>query len=157
VDVKFDAPKFDTAARPGRGERTIFYVEYEITNKSDKPRYISPVLHLVSDKNKTAMTDEVSPAVQDKVRAGLENSVTLCKKPIPPWGKLRAVAIWEGVDVSATQFTVYLRGVSNGFILQDGGTKYKTLQVRFAGEPKGQNIRQSGDAEWVYRASREKP
>src|SRR5262249_1551250 len=131
LDVKVSAPKIVEMNVPGRGERTILYVEYEITNKTDKPREVSPVWRLISDKNEKEIADEVLPAVQDKLGAGRGNSVTVRKKPVAPGETRRAIAIWDGIDARASRFTISVRGMSNGFVVEGGKTKFKTLQTRF--------------------------
>src|SRR5687767_15944758 len=83
LDVKFENPKTITVAIPGRGQRTVWYVEYEVTNKTKEPRRFTPVFHLATDKRSKDLVDEILPTVQDKLRAGLKNSVTASTKAIP--------------------------------------------------------------------------
>src|SRR5262245_11654022 len=50
LDVKFENPKTTKVTIPGRGERTVWYLEYEVTNKTKEPRSFIPVFHLLTDK-----------------------------------------------------------------------------------------------------------
>ncbi len=150
-DVKFENPKTTKVTIPGRGERTVWYLEYEVTNNTKEPHSFIPVVQLVTDKGNKELPDEILPAVQDKLRVGVKNSVTASTTAIPAGGKIQAVAIWDDIDSTSTRFTVYLRGLSNGTDVQNKTTKYKTLQVKFQRDGKAQGIRQSGAQEWIYR------
>ena len=154
LEAKFGTPKIVKMNVPGRGERTLLYVEYEITNTTDEPRRVIPFLSLVSDKDEKEIPDEVIPSVQEKVRAGLENSVTASKTAVKPGETRRVIAIWDGVDAQANQFTIYLRGISNSVVVENQTQKYKSLQTRFERAAKGQEIRANGAAEWRYRPAR---
>jgi hypothetical protein len=151
LDVKFENPKTKKVPIPGRGERTVWYLEYEVTNKTKEPRSFHPIFHLVSDKGNKQVPDEILPTVQDKIGGGLKNSISVSTKAIPPGGKIQAVAIWDGIDPTATHFTVYLRGLSNGTVIHEKTIRYKTLHMKFQRDAKAQDIRPAGAQEWIYR------
>jgi hypothetical protein len=151
LDVKFENIKTMKVNLPGRGQKNVSYLVYEITNNTKEPREVSPSLQLVADKSEKQFTDEVLVSVLGKLPAGLENSVSVSKKPIPPGGKVRVVAIWDDVDPAATRFTVFVGGLSNSFTLQDKTTRFKTLQARFQREEKAQDLRLVGVPDWAYR------
>ena len=150
LDVKFENPKMTKMAIPGRGVRTVWYVVYEVANNTKEPRRFIPTFHLLADKPPRELPDEILPTVEAKLRAGLKNSVNVSKTAIPAGGKVQAVAIWDGIDPAATLFTVYLRGLSNGFDIQAKTVRYKTLQVNFELDAKAKDIRPSAQ-EWIYR------
>jgi hypothetical protein len=151
LDVKFESPNTTTVTIPGRGDRTVWYLVYEVSNNTKEPRHFIPTFHLLADKPAKEMPDEILPVVQDKLRAGLKNSITVSTTPIPAGGKIQAVAIWDGIDPTATLFTVYLRGLSNGLDIQNKMIRYKTLQVNFKRDAKAKDIRPSSAQEWIYR------
>ena len=152
LDVKFENPKTAKVNIPGRGERVIWYLEYEVVNNTKQARTFTPFFGLVSNKRKQEVSDEVLLAAEEKLGAGRRNSVTVAKDALPPGGKIQAVAYFYDQDATATNFTVYVRGLSNGFAVQDKLTKYKNLQMEFQRGGEGQAIRPVGAQKWIYRA-----
>ena len=96
LDVKFENPKTAKVNIPGQGERTIWYLEYEVINKTKKEREIVPVFGLVSNKRKKEVSDEILIAAEEKLGTGRHNSVTVSKEAIPAGGKIQAVAFFFG-------------------------------------------------------------
>lgn len=151
LDVKFENPKTAKVEIPGQGERTIWYLEYEVINKTKKEREFSPVFGLVSNKRKKEVSDEILISAEEKLGAGRFNSITVSKEAIPAGGKIQAVAYFYDDDVTATDFTVYVRGLSNSFTTQGKKTEYKTLQLEFRRGGEGQPIKPVGAQKWVNR------
>lgn len=193
-DFRFKDPRIIKVNIPGRGTRICWYMWYQVINRTGKPQQFVPDFELVTLDNPAVYPDEVLPIVEEEIRKiedptgyqEIMNSVTISKLPIPPSpavdkGFPRAVtgvAIWdaspsdpkkrgEGVkDLSdTTQFSIFVRGLSNGFRVLDPVapglppiTRHKTLQIKF----KRVGDRFSTDsrdivfvppAEWIYRAA----
>src|SRR4051812_47855786 len=92
LQVKFENPKTAKVNIPGQGERTIWYLEYEVINTTKKEREISPYFGLVSNKRKMEGRDVILLAAEEQLGAGRLNSITASKEAIPAGGKIRAVA-----------------------------------------------------------------
>ncbi|MFO0866314.1 MAG: hypothetical protein U0744_16995 [Gemmataceae bacterium] len=194
LDFRFKDPRLVKVNIPGRGTRICWYMWYQVINRTGEPRRFLPSFELVTHDYPGVYHDEVLPSVEEAIKKiedptgylNIKNSVNIGKDPIPtskPADEafpkiITGVAIWDGSpadfskrdpntkDLSdATRFTIYVRGLSNGFVLVDPPapglppiTRYKTLQL---------NFRRTGDrtsvdsrdisfvppAEWIYRAA----
>lgn len=194
LDFRFKDPRLIKVHEPGRGTRIFWYLWYQVINRTDEARLFVPDFELVCLNHPAVHPDEVLPLVQDAIKRvedptgyqDIKNSVTIGKSPIPksePAGEafpraVTGVAIWDASPgtpgkrdpakkdlADCTRFSIFVRGLSNGFVLVDnpvpGGppiTRYKTLQLNF----KRQGDRFSTDsrdisfvppAEWIYRAA----
>jgi hypothetical protein len=142
-----DFGRFDVDL-PGRGVRPVWYLRYELTNRTDKPHQVSPLLTLTAGGK--SVPDEVLPAAEAAFHKRIAmdgkpapgNSIGLAKNAIAPGQSVQAVAFWDGAPVGGPA-TIKVRGLSNG-VFEMGKTTYiKTLYV----VPNG-----SGSAHWVYVA-----
>lgn len=192
LDFRFKDPRLIKVNVPGRGTRIFWYMWYQVVNRTGEPRRFVPDFELVTLDHPAVYPDEVLPTVEEAIRKledptgyqDILNSVSIGKNPIPPSKAdafpkaITGVAIWDASvadpkkrdadakDLSDTkQFSIFVRGLSNGFVLVDpltaGGkpvTRYKTLQLNF----RRQGDRFSVDsrdisfvppAEWIYRAA----
>src|SRR5438270_6321508 len=62
LDFQFKSPRVITVDIPGRGKKTVWYVRYEVWNRTGAPRYFIPDFDLVTDY--ASFRDEVMPTVQ---------------------------------------------------------------------------------------------
>jgi len=196
-DFRFKDPRIIKVNIPGRGTRICWYMWYQVINRTAKPQQFVPDFELVTLDHPAVYQDEVLPIVEEEIRKKLDetgyldmkNSVTISKSPIPvslPVDKgfpraVTGVAIWDASpadpkkrvdgerDLSdTTHFSIFVRGLSNGFRVLDPVApglppinRYKTLQINF----KRTGDRFSTDsrdivflppAEWIYRATSRK-
>jgi hypothetical protein len=197
LDFRFKDPRMIKVAYPGRGTRIFWYMWYQVINRTGEPRLFVPDFELVTLDNPAVYHDEVLPFVEQAIRKiedptryqDIQNSVTIGKNPIPvskPASEafpraITGVAIWDATPAdpekrdpnardlaSTTRFSIFVRGLSNGFVTVDplvpGGapiTRYKTLQMNFkrVGDRFSQDARDiqfQAPAEWMYRASQRK-
>src|SRR5262245_40801621 len=196
-DFRFKDPRLIKVNVPGRGTRIFMYMWYQVVNRTGEPRRFVPDFELVTLDNPGVHPDELLPTVEEAIRKvedptgyqEIKNSVTIGKNPIPlskPADEafpraITGVAIWDasiadpkkrdpkGKDLGDTgRFSIFIRGLSNGFVLVDsptpGGqpiTRYKTLQLNFRRQgdrlsTDSRDIRFVGPAEWIYRAAGQK-
>jgi hypothetical protein len=195
LDFRFKAPRLIKVHVPGRGTRIYWYLWYQVVNRTKEPRLLTPEFELVTLDYPGVYIDDISPTVQEAIKRiedptgyqDIKNSVTIGSNPIPISKEdafpraVTGVALWDGTaadpakrdpkvkDLSdATRFSIFIRGLSNGFVEVDpvvAGdppiTRWKTLQLNFKRQG-GRAVLDSRDiefmppAEWIYRAGREK-
>ncbi len=175
LDFQFKSPRVITVDIPGRGRKTVWYVRYEVWNRTGAPRFFIPDFDLVTDY--ASFHEEVLPSVQDQVRKiedptgfyDVKNSVTIAAKPIPASKPdanpiyVTGVAVFPNVVERApdlTKFSIFVSGLSNGWS-EDPQThlvKRKTLQLNFrrfadARVQTSEVIRFQPPVEWIYRGT----
>ncbi len=126
--------------------RQVHYLYYQVVNRTGKPRMFVPQFTIVTDTGKR-IEDTVLPKVVDQIQRREDPSIPLVGAVnimgiVPPSTKdgiddaVFGVAAWEDVDPHADKFSVYVRGLSDGY-QQDQGpdgkpvVKYKTLRIDF--------------------------
>lgn len=194
LDFRFKDPRLIKVNYPGRGTRIFWYLWYQVINRTGEPRRFAPEFELVTLDHPGVYKDEVLPAVVDAIRRvedptgyqDIKNSVSISSQPIPvskPADQafpkaITGVAVWDASPadlkkrdgdrkdlMDSTRFSIFVRGLSNGFVTVDPIapnqppiTRYKTLQLNF----RRQGDRFSTDArdisfvppaEWIYRAA----
>jgi len=158
LDFKVRSSKTIKVDLPGRGERTVWYVRYELSNNSAEPVRFVPEFQSWSDKQAALLRDQLILTAQERIRAAedpagklnLKNSVSISRDPIGPGKKLQGIALWDGIDPAASKFTMYVRGLSNGYFVEnEKSTYFKTLEMHF--QRLGEEMRPIGGGEWVYR------
>lgn len=195
LDLRFKDPRIVKVDIPGRGERICWYLWYQVINRTEKPiAFKSPVFELVTHDYPGSYGDEILPTAEAMIRKledprgylDIKNSFTITQNLIPISKSpedafpiaVTGVAIWDASpadlknrDVSkkdlsdCTQFSVFVRGLSNGFVEVDPPgpglppqVRDKTLQLKF----KRSGDRYSIDSrdisfvaphEWTYRPS----
>ncbi|MCI0380154.1 MAG: sigma-70 family RNA polymerase sigma factor [Gemmataceae bacterium] len=193
-DFRFKDPRIIKVNVPGYGTRTFWYIWYQVVNRTGEPRRFVPSFELVTHDFPSVHHDDVLPAVEDAIRRiedptgyqDIKNSVSIGKQPIPlskagafPCA-VTGVAVWDampadpnkregGKDLAdCTRISIYVRGLSNGFVLVDPVTtgqlpitRYKTLQLSFRrhGDRFSQDscdIAFQSPAEWIYRTATRK-
>jgi hypothetical protein len=130
----------------GGKTKTVHYLYYEVINRTGKPRMFVPQFTVVTDTGKRT-EDTVLPKAVDQVQNREDPSIPLLGAVnimgvIPPSTKegiddaVFGVAVWDNIDPHADKFSVYVRGLSDGY-QQDTGAdgkpvlKYKTLRIDF--------------------------
>lgn len=174
LDFKFHDPRLITVDIPGvKGRKVVWYLWYQISNRTGKPQTFTPDFELVTHDRPHVYHDQVLPKVQDAIRrvedpAGhldIKNSVTIGSEPIPP-SKANAypkvvtgVATWYDVDPDASNFSIFVSGLSNGWSEDDNKVvRRKTLQLQFkrVGDKyvmDSRQIRFVPPEKWIYRAT----
>lgn len=193
-DFRFKDPRLIKVNIPGRGTRICWYLWYQVINRTGEPRHFIPDFELVTLDPPAVYYDEILPPAEDAIRRvedptgyqDIKNSVIIGKDKIPlskPADEafprvITGVAIWDGTSADpkkrdprvkdladATRFSIFVRGLSNGFVQVDplvqGDppiTRYKTLQLNFKrlGDRfllDARDITFVSPAEWVYRAA----
>jgi hypothetical protein len=156
----------------GKGRRSVHYLYYHVVNRTGKPRMFVPQFSLVTDTGQR-LEDAVIPQAIPIIQAREDASIPLrgavdIMGVIPPSTKegiddaVYGVAVWDGVDPKADRFSIYVRGLSDGYqVLQppDGGkpvVRYKTLRIDLIrrGDEHNLNEREiqlnDPSYEWVY-------
>jgi len=176
LDFQFKAPRVITVDIPGRGKKTVWYLWYQVINKTGQPRTFIPDFELVTLDRSTVHHDQVLPAVQAEIAKiedptgyfNVKNSVTIAAEPIPSSKPdanpiaVTGIAIFPDIVEKAgdtTRFSIFVSGLSNGWSVdKDNMLRRKTLQL---------NFRRYADAriqdnrafqfvppnEWIYRAT----
>src|SRR5438270_12855138 len=62
LDFQFKSPRVLNVDIPGRGRKAIWYVRYDVWNRTGAPRFFIPTFELVFDRE--AFRDQVLPSVQ---------------------------------------------------------------------------------------------
>lgn len=178
LDFRFRAPRLITVDIPGRGRKIVWYMWYQVWNRTKEPRAFNPRFELVTLDKPGVHVDEVFPSVQEAIRRiedplghqGIKNSVSMGRDPIPPSKAdavpkaVTGVAVWTDVNPDATRFSIFVTGLSNGWSLAEippdnkQVVRRKTLQLNFKklGDRYFQHsgeIRFEPPELWMYRAS----
>jgi hypothetical protein len=195
-DFRFKEPRLIQVSIPGRGPRILWYLWYQVINRTGEPRTFIPDFELVTLDHPGVFHDGEFPAAEELIRKredssgyqDIKNSVTIATQPIPPSKAdseafpraVTGVAIWDGASADpkrrdtlekdladANRFTIFVSGLSNGWVQVDplvqGKTdapivRRKTLQLNFKrlGDRYYMDSREItfvAPAEWIYRAS----
>ena len=148
-------PRIATLDIPGKGKVRVWYMVFQVWNKTDNPQQIVPEFELVAKDPDLAgsFTDEPSPAVLKQIKAledktgalNLKSTIEITKNKIPVTkpdsypNAITGVAIWSAVPEKigkVNRFSIYVGGLSNGIFEEtaaDGTVivKRKTLQLDF--------------------------
>jgi hypothetical protein len=172
LDVAFKPVRMRTVELPGKGRRNIYYLYYRVVNHTDRPRMFVPQFSLVTDTGRR-YEDAVIPQAIKLIQAREDLSIPLhgavnIMGMIPPSKKegvddaVYGVAVWEAIDPKADRFSVFVRGLSDGYQLvsaPDRGkpqVRYKTLRIDFIRRGDERNLSekeiQLSDPpyEWIY-------
>jgi len=94
LDFKFKNPRLMKVNIPGRGERVVWYLWYQVYNNSGQQVTLIPDFELVTHDFKQVMVypDEILPTAQEAIAKvedphgyyKIKNSVTISAEPIPP-------------------------------------------------------------------------
>jgi hypothetical protein len=172
LDFAFKPLRIRTVDIPGKGRRPVYYLAYKVVNHTGKPRMFAPQFIMVNEEGKR-FEDEVIPESIPIIRARQDASIPLhgavnVMGIIPPSTKqgvddaVFGVAVWEKWDPKSDRFSIYVRGLSDGYKEvpnPKGGkaiVKYKTLRIDFIRRGDERNISENEielndpSHEWVY-------
>lgn len=172
LDFRFKPLRIRTVEIPGKGRRQIFYLYYEVVNRTGAPRMFAPQFVMVNEKQER-FEDQVIPEAIPLIQRREDNSIPLLGAVdaigmIPPSTKptvddaVFGVACWDRWDPKADRFSIYVRGLSDGFVevpAEKGGkpiARYKTLRIDFVRRGDERNLSekeiQLADPpyQWVY-------
>jgi hypothetical protein len=147
LDFAFRPVRVIQVDLPNKGRKYIHYLYYQVSNHTGKPRMFVPQFSLVTDTGKRIEASPVPIAVE-RIQVREDPTIPLLGEVstmgvIPVSSKpgiddaVFGVATWEGVDPNADKFSVYVRGLSDGYqevhASGDGKpvVKYKTLRLDF--------------------------
>src|SRR5437762_13845869 len=68
MDFRFKDPRIIKLKLPGRGERMVWYVWYQVINRSGKPETITPSFELVTLDNPGIYRDEISITAEEAIK-----------------------------------------------------------------------------------------
>jgi hypothetical protein len=172
LDFAFKPLRIKTVEIPGKGRRQIHYLYYKVVNRTGKPRMFVPQFIMVNEAGQKFEDNVVPQAIQliqtrEDATIPVLGAVNIMGV-IPPSTKpdvddaVYGVATWEKWDPKADRFSIYVRGLSDGYKETpnpSGGkptAKYKTLRLDFIRRGDHRNLNEKeielGDPpyEWVY-------
>jgi hypothetical protein len=152
--------------------KQVYYLYYRVVNRTGKPRMFVPQFVMVNESGKK-FEDNVVPEAIPIIRTREDQSIPVLGAVnimgmLPPSTKpdvddaVYGVATWETWDPKSDRFSVYVRGLSDGYKevpKADGGkpvAKYKTLKIDFLRRGDQFNIAEQEieladpPYEWVY-------
>lgn len=127
---------FDARGNPAK--QTIWYIWYQVFNRSGEPVFFTPEFELVTRSPATNHLDEPQPYIFEQVRKmedrsvsaenprgvlNLQSTIEISRRPIPPSLPdafpvlVSGLAIWTDLAARApgtARFSVYVTGLSNG-------------------------------------------
>jgi hypothetical protein len=172
LDFHFKPLRIRTVEIPGKGRRAVYYLYYKVVNHTDKPRMFVPQFIMVNEEGKK-FEDQVIPQAIPLIQAREDATVPVrgavnIMGMIPPSTKqgiddaVFGAAVWEKWDPKSDRFSIYVRGLSDGYkeiANPNGGkplVKYKTLRIDFIRRGDEHNISEKEiepndpPYEWVY-------
>lgn len=173
LDFAFKPVRMITTEIPGKGRRQIHYLYYRVVNHSGQPRMFVPQFSLVTDTGHR-YEDTVLPLAVKSIQAREDPTISLLGAvnimgTIPASTKVGiddavfGVAVWEGVDPKADRFSIYVRGLSDGYQLipapnegEKPAVRHKTLRIDFVRRGDDRNLTEreiqllDPPYEWIY-------
>jgi hypothetical protein len=164
LDFRFKPLRVRTVDIPGKRRRQIYYLYYMFVNRTGKPRKFVPQFIMVNEKGEKfedQVITQVIPLIQNREDPTIpvRGAVDIIGK-IPPSTKLNVddavfgVACWEKWDPKSDRFSIYVRGLSDGYVevpAPGGGkptAKSKVLRIDFIRQ--GEIQLADPPYEWVY-------
>ena len=132
-------------------DQPVWYMWFQVYNRSGEPVYCKPEFELVTRDLNTAHVDEPQPFIVEQLRkfedptAGpgnpngvlnLKGTIDISRRPIPPskpdaFPKLvSGLAVWTNMEQKApgtNRFSIYVTGLSNGVAEEKVGANGPTL------------------------------
>jgi hypothetical protein len=172
LDFSFKPLRIKTVDIPGKGRRQVHYLYYKVTNRTGKPRVFLPEFTMVNETGQKFPENIIPQAipliqVREDATIPLLGSINIMGT-IPPSTKpdvddaVYGVATWDKWDPKADRFSIYVRGLSDGYKevpAPSGGkptVKYKTLRIDFIRRGDEHNLDEreiflnDPSHEWVY-------
>ena len=171
LDFSFKPLRIVTVDVPGKGRRQVHYLYYKVVNRTGSPRIFAPQFVMVNEKGERfedSVLPQAIPLIQTREDAaipvlGAVNVIGM----IPPSKKVNiddaafGVAVWEKWDAKSDRYSIYVRGLSDGFkeVPKEDGklvAKYKTLKIDFIRRGDEHNLSEKEielrdpPYEWVY-------
>lgn len=172
LDFAYKPLRIQTVEIPGKGRRAVHYLYYKVVNRTGTPRPFLPQFIMVNERGQKfedAVIPEAIPIIKNREdpTIALRGAVDVMGT-IPPSTKqgvddaVFGVAVWEQWDTSSDRYSIYVRGLSDGYkeiAPPDGGkpiVRYKTLKIDYIRRGDERNISEReiepGDPpyDWVY-------
>jgi hypothetical protein len=172
LDFSCKPVRIRTVPVPGKGLRQIHYLYFKVVNRTGKPRMFAPQFVMINEKEQR-FEDQVIPEAVPLIQQREEPSIPVLGAVdligmLPPSTKpnvddaVFGVACWDRWDPKADRFSIYVRGLSDGFVEvppESGGkasAKYKTLKLNFIRRGDEHNLSEKEiqwadpPYEWVY-------
>jgi hypothetical protein len=173
LDFAFKPLRIRTVEIPGKGRKQVHYLYYKVTNRTGKPRMFVPDFIMVNEAGQQ-LHDNVIPQAVPIIQAREDATIPLLGAVnimgiIPPSTKpdvddaVYGVATWDKWDPKSDRFSIYVRGLSDGYKVvpppPSGGkptVKYKTLRIDFIRRGDEHNLSEKEiylndpPYEWVY-------
>jgi hypothetical protein len=173
LDFAFKPVRLITVETP-KGRRQVHYLYYRVINRTGKARMFVPQFTLVTDSKQRVEDTSAMPWAIEAIKNREDPTTDLVNGPtamgmVPPSGKKEGiddavfgVAIWDGVDPKADAFSIFVRGLSDGYQLVQppGGAEAvrrdKTIRIDFSrpGDERHLNEREihlmDPPYEWIY-------
>jgi hypothetical protein len=172
LDFAFKPLRIKTVEIPGKGRRQLYYLYYRLVNRTGKPRVFVPQFIMVNEDGKRfedSVVPEAIPLIQAREDAtipvlGAVNVMGVIPHSTKPDvdDAVFGVAVWDKWDFKSDRFSIYVRGLSDGYKeipSPSGGkptVKYKTLRIDFIRRGDERNVHEKeielNDPayEWVY-------
>jgi hypothetical protein len=164
LHFRYKPPRIATVEAIGKDgkkvQKTVWYLWYQIYNRSGEPQSCLPEFELHTKDLNTTHLDEPQPYIFEQLKKredttiskelpngiyDFKTSIGISKRPIPPTlpdsvpRVVSGLAIWTDMAVKApktNKFTIYITGLSNGLAVEETATgekliKRKTLQINF--------------------------
>ena len=127
---------FDKNGKPAK--QTVWYMWYQVYNRSGEPVYFTPEFELVTKDLNTTHLDEPQPYIFEQIKKfedgtitpeepngklNLKTTIEISRRPVPPSlpdafpRMVSGLAIWSDMAEKAPKtnsFSVYVAGLSNG-------------------------------------------
>jgi len=147
LDFAYKPLRIKTVEIPGKGRKQVHYLYYKVTNRTGKPRTFVPEFIMMNEDGKKFPDNVIAQAVpliqaREDATIPLLGAVNVMGM-IPPSTKpdvddaVYGVATWDTWDARADRFSIYVRGLSNGYRVvppKSGGKPVrqdKTLRIDF--------------------------
>jgi len=153
LHFRYAPPRIITVDLPEKGRKQVWYMFYQVYNRTDLPQTIYPEFELVTKDLNTRHLDNMEPLAVEAIKKiedptgslNIQTSVSISKEKIPVTKTdsfpryVSGIAVWTDVPERASRtnrFSVYVFGLSDGVVkveTADGGTivKQKALRLDF--------------------------
>jgi len=151
---RYAPPRIVPVDIPGKGKKPVWYMFYQVYNRTDLPQEFVPVFELVTKDLNTKHVDDMEPLAVEEIKKredptgalNLQTSISISKKMIAVTKQdsvpryVSGIAVWSKVPEEeanrTNRFSIYVFGLSDGVVkveTADGGTiiKQKTLRLDF--------------------------
>ena len=153
LHFRYKTPRIVTVETPSKGKVQVWYMPFQVYNRTENPQLIVPVFELVTKDLETSHKDEPQPSVFKAIDlledpTGVlkhKTTISISKEKIPVTKAdsfprcISGLAIWTDVPAKAAKtnrFSIYVSGLSDGLVVEplvEGKQKIKTktLQLDF--------------------------